>query len=180
MSEIISNREIDPSLLEGNIENLPIYERAIVSVVAFSSDGKVLRGQKEARGGGVYSDKWHIPGGGIENSETNEEAALRELLEEVEGLGLDISAIQELPPEYRGSGASPKTLEDGTKVWCVMDFVRFKVKLGKTAEELEEILKPGSDFVKLKFFAPEELVTEEGIPGGVEEKIVSGELTPES
>jgi 8-oxo-dGTP pyrophosphatase MutT (NUDIX family) len=28
-------------------------------------------GQKDPNKGGVYSDYWHIPGGGVDNGETN-------------------------------------------------------------------------------------------------------------
>lgn len=49
---------------EPNPENLREITREIVSGLIFSADGKLLMGKKDPTKGGVYSDCWHIPGGG--------------------------------------------------------------------------------------------------------------------
>jgi ADP-ribose pyrophosphatase YjhB (NUDIX family) len=49
-------------------------QRDIVSALIFAKDGKLFQGMKEPRKGGVYSDCWHIPGGGVEEDESKEEA----------------------------------------------------------------------------------------------------------
>jgi 8-oxo-dGTP pyrophosphatase MutT (NUDIX family) len=43
--------------------------RDIVCALFFSKDGKLLVGMKDSKGGGVYSDCWHIPGGGVDEGE---------------------------------------------------------------------------------------------------------------
>jgi 8-oxo-dGTP pyrophosphatase MutT (NUDIX family) len=62
--------------------------RTIVSALIFSKDGKLLMGMKDPKNGGVYADCWHIPGGGVDEGETKEQALRREMLEEV---GIDIA-----------------------------------------------------------------------------------------
>ena len=62
-------------------------QRVIVSAIIFSKDGKVLMGRKDPSKGGVYSDYWHIPGGGVDQGETLKHALTREVKEEV---GIDI------------------------------------------------------------------------------------------
>jgi len=59
--------------------------RDIVGAFIFSKDGYTLHG-KSTRG--TYDGCWIVPGGGIEDGESKEEAGNREILEEV---GLDIS-----------------------------------------------------------------------------------------
>ncbi len=53
-------------------------ERNIVSGMIFSKDGKLFQGLKDPRKGGVYSDCWHLPGGGVGPNETRENAIVRE------------------------------------------------------------------------------------------------------
>lgn len=43
---------------------------------------------KDVNKGGVYTDCWHIPGGGIEEGEDKNSALMREVKEET---GIDIS-----------------------------------------------------------------------------------------
>ena len=104
---------------ETNPERLPVIRRIIASTVIFSSDGKVLLGRKDSKGGGVFSESWHLPGGGVdkEKRESLAEAAVRELGEEVVGLILDEDDLEAMPG-LQGNGATTKTLKDGTKSWC--------------------------------------------------------------
>lgn len=60
--------------------------RDIAGAILFSNDEHVLIGKNNK--GGVYEDLWVIPGGGIDEGETIEQAVCREILEEV---GIDIS-----------------------------------------------------------------------------------------
>ncbi len=162
-----------------NPENLPVIYREIASTVVFSHDGRVLMGRKDAVGGGVYAGSWHLPGGGVEAGEILAHAAYRELGEEVVGLGIAEGDL-EAAPGLQGSGAAPKVLKDGTKVWCEMVFNYFRAVSERMAQDLIRGLRPGSDFVELKFFTPEELSGLETVPGGIEDKIISGSLTATS
>jgi len=139
-------------------------ERIIVSAIIFSKDGKILMGQKDPNKGGVYFDCWHIPGGGVDENESLEDALKREIKEEI---GLDVSQYQIEPLPGPGEGVSEKTLkETGEKVLCHMKFHRFKIVVDKTADEIK--LQLGSDLVELKWFSKEELSFVKQIPGGKE------------
>lgn len=175
MNELSPN----PGEISGpNPERLPVMKRDTASTVVFSSDGRVLLGRKDAKGGGVYVDSWHLPGGGAEEGEALPAAALRELSEEVVGLNAQADHLEPLP-WLQGQGATTKTV-DGTKFWCEMSFNYFRVVCDRTAEEVIPTLQPGSDFVELRFFSPQELSELPTMPGGIEEKIISGTLTATS
>jgi 8-oxo-dGTP pyrophosphatase MutT (NUDIX family) len=125
--------------------------RNIVCALIFSYDGKLLMGRKDLKKGGVYSDCWHIPGGGIDKGENMNTAIIREIKEET---GLDIDSV-ELVDDI-GRGSSEKTLEDTQeKVLCHMKFYVFKTKLDGTADKV--ILTPSDDLVELRWFDSEEL-----------------------
>ncbi|MEK7144457.1 MAG: NUDIX hydrolase [Patescibacteria group bacterium] len=138
-------------------------ERTIVSGLVFSKDGKLLMGLKDPAKGGVYPDVWHIPGGGIDEGESLEATLARELKEEV---GLDIANARIVPVPSIGRGSSEKTLPDGEKVLCHMEFNRFEVYLDKNADEIK--IKPGSDMVETRWFDKNELSSVKQIPGGRE------------
>jgi len=72
-------------------------QRTIVSALIFSKDGKLLMGKKNPAKGGVYPDCWHIPGGGVEEKETLEQALKREVQEEV---GINISPYRIAPVAF--------------------------------------------------------------------------------
>ena len=55
-------------------------------------DGKILMGNKTP-GRGPYPDTWRLPGGGIDEGETPEEAVKREVMEEV---GLTVTNVESL------------------------------------------------------------------------------------
>ena len=139
-------------------------DRKIVSGIVFSKDGKVLMGLKDPAAGGVYTDAWHIPGGGLQDDESLEVALARELKEEV---GIDVAdASRVVKVETLGHGTAEKTLSDGERVLCHMEFNRFEVHLGKNAEDIK--LTSESDLVELRWFTPEELLDVKQIPGGRE------------
>lgn len=151
--------------MKTNPQKLPVTKRTIASAVVISSDGKVLMGRKDPKGGGVYADAWHIPGGGVESGESLEEAMRRELSQEVLGIDLEGAAVKQL--DNVGKGETTKIVE-GKRYWCEMEFNRFKVVMPEDAETLSKLLRPGDDLVELRWFGPNELALVEQIPGGRE------------
>lgn len=110
--------------------------REIVAAIIFSKDGKIFQGMKDSHGGGVYADCWHIPGGGVDDGETKEQALIREIKEET---GIDLSLYKAELIDDIGTGESEKVLKDtGEKVLCKMKFNVFKIEISdKLANEIE-------------------------------------------
>ena len=100
--------------------------RNIVSALIFSRDGKLLFGKKDPKGGGVYADCWHIPGGGVNKDEDRLQALRREISEEV---GLDISKSATRLIDDQGQGESEKRLDSGKTVLCKMKFFVYEIRL---------------------------------------------------
>ncbi len=99
--------------------------RDIVAALIFSKDGKLFQGMKNPNDKGVYSDCWHIPGGGINNSEDKITALIREIKEET---GIVISPEKIELVDDHGYGESEKTLkENGERVLCKMKFSVYKI-----------------------------------------------------
>lgn len=121
--------------------------REIVSALIFSSDGKLLMGMKDPKSGGVYVDCWHIPGGGVDDGETQLNALRREMLEEV---GIDINDCKVTLADDKGTGETEKTLKDtGERVICKMRFNVYRVDASKAATDVK--LKSSDDLVKLEW-----------------------------
>lgn len=128
-----------------------IIERDIVGAFIFSSDGKVLLGHNKK--GGVYQDQLIVPGGGIEDGESKEDAVAREIFEET---GIDISDARVELVEGYSTGESEKTLRDtGERVLVKMRFYDFKVTLGHVANEV--VLKFDDDYADANWYASDEL-----------------------
>ncbi len=58
-------------------------KRDVVAALIYSKDKKLLMAFKDERTGGVYKNCWHIPGGGIEEGESQMDALAREMKEEL-------------------------------------------------------------------------------------------------
>ena len=119
-------------------------ERNIAGAFIFSNDGFVLIGKNHK--GGVFEDMWVVPGGGIDEGETAEEAMRREILEEV---GIDVAGAQiEEQPNIQ-SATSEKTLRDtGERVNVRMYFTDFVVTIDKPASEIAIILEDDFGFAE--------------------------------
>jgi 8-oxo-dGTP pyrophosphatase MutT (NUDIX family) len=122
-------------------------KREIVSALIFSKDKKLFQGMKDPKKGGVYSDCWHIPGGGIDEGEGREEALKREIKEET---GIDITPYKIELVDDSGRGESIKTLKTGEQVLCEMKFFVYRVELSdKPAAEVE--VKLNDDLVEFSW-----------------------------
>jgi len=147
-------------------------QRKIASAIISSKDHKILMGKKDPAKGGVYSDCWHIPGGGVYDGETLEQALKREVLEET---GIDISSYKAKLIPIANSGVAEKTLKTGERVLCHMEFNVFEVNIND--QEAEDILLTlADDLVEMRWFSSEELKEVKQIPGGKEFFIKAGYL----
>jgi 8-oxo-dGTP pyrophosphatase MutT (NUDIX family) len=136
--------------------------RDIVAGLVVSKDNKFLFGMKDPRGGGVYADCWHTPGGGIEDGETQEQALKREMAEE---LGIDTDDAEVSLLDSEGRGESQKTLKQtGETVLCRMKFYVYRIYINKKAADI--IVTPGDDI--------------EGYMWADAEKLSAYKLTPPS
>ena len=128
-------------------------KRDIVSALIFAKDGKFFQGMKDPQKGGVYSDCWHIPGGGVEAGESKEEALKREVMEE---MGIDVSGYKITLVDDAGTGESKKILPNGEEVLCKMRFSVYKVEINdKNSNEIKISLN--DDLVKYRWTDPKEL-----------------------
>lgn len=125
--------------------------RDIVGGFIFSKDGKFLLGKN--RKGGVYEGSFVVPGGGVDDGETKEEALHREMLEET---GLDISKAV-VVPFLESSGEHEKTLRDtGERVFVKMDFYNYRIDLGQNANEVKIVTE--DDWYEPEWFDIAELI----------------------
>lgn len=107
--------------------------RTIVAAVLMSKDGKILIGK--IRKGGVYPDCWHIPGGGVDEGETKEQALVREMREEV---GLDIGDLpKKLLSDTETDQAEKTDKITGEKLFVTMQFNTYQVYLPVDANQMQ-------------------------------------------
>lgn len=126
-------------------------QRDIVAAVIESSDGFLLFGKSIK--GGVYQDCWIIPGGGIDEGETREQALHREIMEET---GIDISSALVQPITDWRTGTAEKTLRDtGERVMVEMKFYDYHAILKTTKYETR--LRANDDVEDLTWFAKSDL-----------------------
>ncbi|MEI6266956.1 MAG: NUDIX hydrolase [bacterium] len=124
--------------------------RDIVGGYVFSKDGKLLLGKN--RKGGVYEGSFGVPGGGVENGETNE-IALRREIEEETGIDINNSKISSLRTAF---GVNKKTLQNtGERVLVKITFFDFRIDIDQKASEI--LVKTDSDWHKHHWFDANEL-----------------------
>ena len=119
-----------------------------------SADGKIFLAKGNPSVGGVYDGCWLIPGGGVDEGETNEQATVREVREET---GIDVSPYKiELINDSR-TGASEKTLKmTKERVLVSMNFIEYKIFLSdKKAADIS--VKLSIEHSEYKWFDPSEL-----------------------
>jgi nucleoside triphosphatase len=92
--------------------------RVIVVGLVHNQKGEVLI-CKMPRDRGVFPGQWGLPGGGIEDGETLDEAFRRELSEEI-GIG-----VKDIQPLFFTDGFYSKTFENGQRQALYMIFLVF-------------------------------------------------------
>lgn len=132
--------------------------RDIVGGFIFSADGKVLLGKN--REGGVYEGTYVVPGGGVDEGETREQALRREMQEET---GIDITSGV-VDAINIATGAHEKTLRDtGERVFVEMTFYDYRVVLSQRADDVTVVAE--DDWGSPRWFTSDELTTEHvGLP----------------
>lgn len=126
-------------------------QRDIASAVLMSKDGKIFLAKKA--GAAVFEGTWTIPGGGIEDGETKEQAMAREVREETD---IDVSGTHaELVDVGKGSGE--KTLKTtGERVIVDMTFYDFRVMLNESAMTIAVTIDP-AEFIEYGWFSEDEI-----------------------
>lgn len=102
--------------------------------------GKILMGQKP-KDIGPYPNTWHLPGGGIEEGESFEEALKREVKEET---SLTINEFQKL------------TFDEDVEPNKKGELTHYIFLIFKCESPTLKV-KPGDDIARLKWFAESEL-----------------------
>lgn len=149
-------------------------QREVVSALIFSQDEKLLQGKKDPRGGGVYADCWHMPGGGIEAGEDRLTALIREVKEET---GIDIFPY---PIELIdiASGEAEKTIkETEERVICEMTFYDYKITISdRVAADIQISLQ--DDLVEHRWSRIDELANLKLTPPSIDLFTKLGYLAP--
>jgi 8-oxo-dGTP pyrophosphatase MutT (NUDIX family) len=141
-----------------------VIHRDIVAGLIVSKDDKFLFGMKDPKGGGVYADCWHTPGGGVEQGETQLEALAREIREE---MGIDIAEASVTLLDDKGEGESEKSLKgSGEVVNAHMKFYVYKITFDKNAEDVKTM--PGDDLEKFTWVDPDRLSEYKLTPPSIE------------
>lgn len=121
------------------IKILKMNHRKIVTCM-IEKDDQLLFGRK-ARGVGPYPDTWHLIGGGIEQDESIEEAARREILEEA---GIEVGPIVMV-----GHDTDTEANKHGEPTRYHFTLIKTSWKSGK--------LTPADDIVELRWFSKTDL-----------------------
>lgn len=134
--------------------------RDIVGGFIFSLEGKVLLGKN--RKGGVYEGSFVVPGGGVDDRETKEQALIREMLEET---GINIANC-EIDAINIATGEHEKTLIDTSELVLVkMKFYDYRIRLLQNANDV--VVRAEDDWLSPRWFTADELGKEDvSIPTG--------------
>ena len=132
--------------------------RDIVGGFIFSKDNKVLLGKN--RQGGVYEGSYVVPGGGVDEGESQYQALRREMQEET---GIDITTGK-ITQVNTSTGEHEKTLRDtGERVHVNMTFFDYSIALPQDADSI--VVRAEDDWTSPRWFTADELATENiGLP----------------
>jgi 8-oxo-dGTP pyrophosphatase MutT (NUDIX family) len=140
-------------ILREHIALMRTIKRDIVGGFFFSKDNRVLLGKN--RKGGVYEGSYVVPGGGIEDEETHDQALRREMMEEA---GLDISKGQ-IDQINIATGEHEKTLPgSGERVLVKMTFYDYRIVLPDNAEDIHVTAE--DDWAEPRWFTAKELASQ--------------------
>lgn len=107
--------------------------RRIVGALLLSADNCILLGHK-GFGPGAYNDCWVLPGGGVQDGETDLEALRREVLEET---GIDIRGLKITLIEDELTGETVKIdKRTGEQFLCKMRFFDYRVLVPRPAQAM--------------------------------------------
>lgn len=111
-----------------------IIKRRIVGSLLVSQDDHVLLGYKDPKWGGRYSDCWVLPGGGVDEGESDIEALRREIKEEVD---FDIKPYESTLIDDSLTGENETTHNvTGEPVTFKMHFLDYLTKIPKNAKDI--------------------------------------------
>lgn len=130
-----------------------IIQRRIVGSLLVSKDNHILLGYKDPKWGGRYSDCWVLPGGGVDEGESDIEALYREIKEEVD---LDIMSYESTLIDDTLTGEN-KTIHNvtGEPVVFKMQFLDYLTKIPKNAKDIPVAAK--DDLAKVEWIPFERL-----------------------